>query len=306
MSLSRQFVQNTMFRLYIGMDIDKQMNHPSIAGMQSISNQINEFINKNEMCSMKTQVMGILNLTPDSFFDGSRMTEADDIRTTAKRIVAEGASVIDVGACSTRPGSAFASEGEELQRLDFVCALIREVCPDIPLSIDTFRASIAEKCVREWNVSYINDISGGDEIMYHTAGLLKADYILTYNRKTQDDILSDMMSFFRERITQIRDSGVSNIILDPGFGFGKTLEQNYLVMKNISMLNTFNLPVLVGISRKSMIFKLLGVTPSESLNGTSVLNTVAVAQGAAWLRVHDVGKLLKTVKIVNAVMGFIK
>jgi dihydropteroate synthase len=255
------------------------------------------------MCSMKTQVMGILNLTPDSFFDGSRMTEADDIRTRAKRIVAEGASVIDVGACSTRPGSAFASEGEELQRLEFGMPLIREVCPDIPLSIDTFRASIAEKCVREWNVSYINDISGGDEIMYHTAGLLKADYILTYNRKTQDDILSDMMSFFRERITQIRDSGVSNIILDPGFGFGKTLEQNYLVMKNISMLNTFNLPVLVGISRKSMIFKLLGVTPSESLNGTSVLNTVAVAQGAAWLRVHDVREAVETVKIVNAVNG---
>lgn len=252
---------------------------------------------------MKTQVMGILNLTPDSFYDGSRMTEADDIRARAKRIVAEGASVIDVGACSTRPGSDFASESEEMQRLEFGIPLIREVCADVPLSIDTFRAPVAEKCVREWNVSYINDISGGDEIMYQTAASLNAGYVLTYNHKTEEDILSDMMSFFRERITQIRDAGVRNIILDPGFGFSKTLEQNYFVMKNISMLNTFDLPILVGISRKSMIFKLLGVTPSESLNGTSVLNAIAVTSGAAWLRVHDVKEAVETVRIVNAVNG---
>lgn len=256
------------------------------------------------MCSMKTQVMGILNLTPDSFFEDSRMTEADKIRTRAKRIVADGASVIDVGACSTGPGSVLASESQELQRLEFGLPLIREVCPDVPLSVDTFRSSVAEKCVREWNVSYINDISGGDEIMYQTAGLLKAGYILTYNHKNEEDMISDMMSFFRERITRIRAAGVKNIILDPGFGFNKTLEQNYLVMKNMSLLNTFDLPVLVGISRKSMIFKLLGVTPGESLNVTSVLNAFAVAQGAAWLRVHDVREAVETVKIVNAVNGF--
>lgn len=255
------------------------------------------------MIPVKTLVMGILNLTPDSFFDGSRKTEADEIRARAKQIVAEGASVIDVGACSTRPGVAFATESEELKRLEFGMPIIREVCPDIPLSIDTFRASIAEKCVREWNVSYINDVSGGDDIMYKTAASLQVEYILTYNRKAQDDVVSDMMSFFRDRINALEVAGVKNIILDPGFGFNKTLEDNYIVMKNVNNLNIFNLPVLIGISRKSMIFKLLGVTPGESLNGTSVLHAFAVTKGAAWLRAHDVREAVETVKIINAVNG---
>ena len=217
----------------------------------------------------KPQVMGILNVTPDSFYAGSRMETEDAIRKRVRQIADEGGEMIDVGAYSSRPGAADVSSKEEMERLRRGMKIVREECPDLPVSVDTFRADVAKMCVEELGVDIINDISGG--------GLDKL--------------------YFTERIQRLRDLGQKDIILDPGYGFAKTLEHNYELLQHQEMLHVFELPLLVGVSRKSMIYKLLNCTPDEALNGTTVLNTIALQKGANILRVHDVREAKEVVRL---------
>ncbi|MCQ2254998.1 MAG: dihydropteroate synthase [Bacteroidaceae bacterium] len=243
-------------------------------------------------------VMGILNCTPDSFFSGSRKQTEEEVRQRALEIVAEGGDMIDVGACSTRPGCVFASEAEEMERLRFALPIIKEAVPDVPLSVDTFRASVARMCVKEFGDMIINDVSEGeDPDMFPAVAELGVPYILMSVKPN----IREMALGFAEKVQQLRDLGAKDIILDPGFGFGKTLQQNFEVMNDIDFLREFNLPILVGVSRKSMIFKTLGITPNESLNGTTVLNTIALMKGAAdILRVHDVKAAKEAVRLVES------
>lgn len=242
--------------------------------------------------------MGILNCTPDSFFSGSRKQTEEEIRQRALEIVAEGGDIIDVGACSTRPGCVLATEAEEMERLRFALPIIKEAVPDVPLSVDTFRASVARMCVEEFGDMIINDVSEGEDAeMFSTVAELGVPYILMSTKGT----IRDMALSFAEKVQQLRDLGQKDIILDPGFGFGKTLQQNFEVLRDIDFLREFNLPILVGISRKSMIFKTLNSTPEESLNGTTVINTIALTKGAAdILRVHDVKAAKEAVQLVAA------
>lgn len=248
--------------------------------------------------SERCLIMGILNCTPDSFFSGSRKQTEEEIHQRAMEIVAEGGDIIDVGACSTRPGCVFASEEEELERLRFALPIIKEAAPDVPLSLDTFRASVARKCVAEFGPMIINDVSEGeDPDMFPAVAELGVPYILMSVKPN----IREMALNFAEKVQQLRDLGAKDIILDPGFGFGKTLEQNFEVLRDIDFLREFQLPILVGVSRKSMIFKTLGITPVESLNGTTVINTISLMKGAAdILRVHDVKAAKEAVLLVEA------
>lgn len=243
-------------------------------------------------------VMGILNCTPDSFFSGSRKQTEQEIRERVKEIISEGGDIIDVGACSTRPGSIPASEEEEMQRLRFAMPIVKETAPDMPISVDTFRASVAEMCIREFGDVMINDISEGeDPEMFAVVAKYGVPYILMSVKPT----IREMMLGFAEKVQRLRDLGAKDIILDPGFCFGKTLEQNYEILNDIDFLREFNLPILVGVSRKSMIFKTLGISPEESLNGTTVINTIALMKGAAdILRVHDVKAAKEAVRLVES------
>ena len=245
------------------------------------------------------QVMGILNVTPDSFFAGSRMQTEQAIAGRVHQIVAEGATMIDVGGCSTRPGSEPVSEAEEMQRLRMALGVVRREQPHAVVSVDTFRPDVARMAVEEFGVDIINDVSEGSTEMYRMIARLRVPYILMSVQPT----LRDMLLAFAREVQQLRDFGVKDIILDPGFGFGKTVAQNYQVMNNLERLQVMDLPLLVGISRKSMIFKLLGLTPDESLNGTSVLNTIALMKGASILRVHDVKEAMECVRIVESLNG---
>lgn len=241
------------------------------------------------------QVMGILNVTPDSFYAGSRVQTEAEIVQRCHQIVDEGASMIDVGGYSTRPGGTEVSEAEEMERLRFGLAIIRRELPDAVISVDTFRPDVAKMTVEEFGADIINDVSEGSETMYRLVSRLHVPYILM----SQQPTLKTMLLSFAKQVQQLRDCGACDIILDPGFGFGKTLEQNYEIMNEMERLHVMNLPLLVGISRKSMIFKLLGVTPMESLNGTTVLNTISLMKGAHILRVHDVKQAVECVKIVK-------
>ena len=245
------------------------------------------------------QVMGILNVTPDSFFAGSRMQTEQAIVGRVHQIVAEGATMIDVGGCSTRPGSEPVSEAEEMQRLRLALGVVRREQPHAVVSVDTFRPDVARMTVEEFGADIINDVSEGSTEMYRMIARLRVPYILMSVQPT----LRDMLLAFAREVQQLRDFGVKDIILDPGFGFGKTVAQNYQVMNNLERLQVMDLPLLVGISRKSMIFKLLGLTPDESLNGTSVLNTIALMKGASILRVHDVKEAMECVRIVESLNG---
>lgn len=242
-----------------------------------------------------TQVMGIINVTPDSFFEGSRTMEADAIRERVARMVKAGATMFDVGACSTRPGGEEASEEEELRRLEWALPIVSEAIGDnpFPISVDTFRASVAEKAVTCWGADIINDVYGGtrDEGMIPLVNRLGAPYILTAP-------VFDVCGFFDEVLPCITGA---QVILDPGFGFGKDVAQNYAVFARLGELIARYPahPLLVGISRKSMIWRLLGNTPAEALNGTTVLNTLAAAAGSHILRVHDVQEAVEVVKIVS-------
>lgn len=241
------------------------------------------------------RVMGILNVTPDSFYADSRAATKQAVVERARQIVAEGGAVIDVGACSTRPGSTPVSQEEETARLRMALRLLRQEMPEAVVSVDTFRPEVAGMTVEEFGVDIINDISGGSPAMYHMVSRLHVPYILTSQQPTMRDILLD----FADRVQQLRDLGQQDIILDPGFGFGKTVEQNYEVLSQLEQLQVMVLPVLVGVSRKSMIYKTLESTPEQALNGTTVLNTVALMKGAGILRVHDVREAVECVQLSN-------
>ena len=251
------------------------------------------------MSLSQPQVMGILNVTPDSFFAGSRMQTEQAIAGRANQIVAEGAAMIDVGGCSTRPGSEPASEAEEMRRLRLALGVVRREQPHAVVSVDTFRPDVARMAVEEFGADIINDVSEGSVEMFRMIARLRVPYILMSVQPN----LRDMLLAFAREVQQLRDFGVKDIILDPGFGFGKTVAQNYSVMNQLERLQIMELPLLVGISRKSMIFKLLGLTPDESLNGTSVLNTIALMKGASILRVHDVKEAVECVRIVESLNG---
>lgn len=254
-------------------------------------------------------VMGILNITPDSFYAGSRSKGTDEIRRRVAVMMEEGADIIDVGAYSTRPGAGEVTEEEELRRLSMCLSVLREEASEAVVSVDTFRARVAEKAVTEMGADIVNDISGTllDERMMETVARLKSPYILNHCRGTSiadihhkpeyNDFLADVISDLAKKVSDLQLMGVNDLIIDPGFGFGKTMEQNYHLLENMELLEIFHLPILAGISRKSMITKLLDITPEEALNGTNVLNTIALQKGASMLRVHDVKAAKETVKI---------
>ena len=251
------------------------------------------------------KVMGILNATPDSFYSGSRKQTEQEIADRANQIVAEGGAIIDVGAFSTRPGAAEVSEEEETARLKRALAIVRREQPDVAVSVDTYRPLVARRCIEEFGADIINDVSEGGITgivdtpihergdMFRTVGELKVPYILMSVKSN----LHDMLIAFSREVQTLRDYGAKDIILDPGYGFGKTLEENYAILSHAERLLTLDLPVLVGVSRKSMIFKLLGGDPTTSLNGTTVVNTISLMKGASILRVHDVKEAVECVKI---------
>ena len=241
------------------------------------------------------QVMGILNVTPDSFYAASRKQTETEIAQRANQIMAEGGTIIDIGACSTRPGSQPVSEAEEMERLRFGLEVVRRELPDGVVSVDTFRPDVARMAVEEFGAGLVNDVSEGSDRMFRMVSRLRVPYILMSVQPT----VRGMLLSFAEKVQQLRDWGAADIILDPGFGFGKTMEENYQVMNELEKLQVMNLPLLVGISRKSMVYRLFGCTPDESLNGTTVLNTIALMKGASILRVHDVKAAVECCKIVG-------
>lgn len=255
------------------------------------------------------QVMGILNVTPDSFYSGSRKQTETEIAERVEQILAEGGQMIDIGAYSSRPNADDVSTKEEMERLRRGLRILREKAPDAIVSVDTFRADVAKMCVEEFGVQIVNDISGGelDKEMFSTVAHLGVPYVLMHMKGTPqtmqeaphyDDLMKEVLLYFAEKIQQLRDLGQKDIILDPGFGFAKTLEHNYELLRHIEALQIFELPILVGVSRKSMIYKLLGTTAQEALNGTTVLNTICLMKGCAnILRVHDVKECVEAVKI---------
>lgn len=261
------------------------------------------------------QVMGILNVTPDSFYAGSRKQTEAAIIDRIETILREGASIIDVGGYSSRPDAAEVSETEEMQRLEMALQPLLQHYPDVVVSVDTFRSSVARQCVEKYGVAMINDISGGelDEQMFDTVAQLRVPYIMMHMRGTPqtmqqqtdyEDVTADLLKYFSQKLERLFRLGVNDVILDPGFGlFSKTLTQNYELMRHLGDFRIFGLPLLVGVSRKSMIYKLLETTPEESLNGTTVLHTYALLQGADILRVHDVRAAKEAIRIVQQLKG---
>lgn len=256
------------------------------------------------------RVMGILNVTPDSFYAGSRKETETEIAARVEQILAEGADMIDIGAYSSRPDADDVTPEEEAARLRKGLEILRRVAPDAVVSVDTFRADVAAMCVEEYGVGIINDISAGqmDKGMFDTVARLNVPYVMMHMKGTPQDmqknpqyghLRKEVTLYFAERIQELHGRGVNDIILDPGFGFGKTLAHNYELLNHLEDLHVFGLPILVGVSRKSMIYKLLGGTPEDSLNGTIALNTIALGKGASILRVHDVKACVEAVKIFN-------
>ena len=270
---------------------------------------------KGQLLSLdEPQVMGILNVTPDSFYAGSRKQTEAAIIDRIETILREGASIIDVGGYSSRPDAAEVSETEEMQRLEMALQPLLQHYPDVVVSVDTFRSSVARQCVEKYGVAMINDISGGelDERMFDTVAQLRVPYIMMHMRGTPqtmqqqtdyEDVTAGLLKYFSQKLERLFRLGVNDVILDPGFGFSKTLTQNYELMRHLGDFRIFGLPLLVGVSRKSMIYKLLGTTPEESLNGSTVLHTYALLQGADILRVHDVRAAREAVQIVQQLKG---
>lgn len=260
-------------------------------------------------------VMGILNVTPDSFFAGSRKRTETEITTRIEEILAQGGDWIDIGGYSSRPDATPVTADEEMRRLELGLEILRHDYPSVPVSVDTFRADVARCCVEKYGVAMINDISAGelDPEMFRTVADLKVPYIMMHMRgtpQTKDsltdytNLMDEIMLYFAEKVRQLRLMGVSDLILDPGFGFSKTLEQNYELMAHLREFGIFDLPILVGISRKRMIYQLLGGTPEESLNGTTALHTYALLNGADILRVHDVKEAVEAVRIVQKIKEY--
>ena len=257
-------------------------------------------------------VMGIINVTPDSFYSTSRIAGEQELRTRIDTLLREGASIADLGAYSSRPGAEEVSAQEEMRRLAPALRILRDEYPALPVSVDTFRADVARWAVQEYGVAMINDISGGalDPQMYPTIAELQVPYILMHMRGTPQtmggltdyqDLILDLIDYFIQRVGQLTELGVHDIVLDPGFGFSKTIEQNYELLARMSDLGTvLPQPLLVGISRKSMIYRLLGQTPEEALNGTSILHAFALERGAKILRVHDVAPAVEAIRLYEA------
>ena len=261
----------------------------------------------------RPRVMGILNATPDSFYEGSRVQTEQDIARRAHEIVADGGDMIDVGAYSTRPGAVAVTEKEEMQRLRQALSIVRREQPEAIVSVDTFRPQVARMAVEEYGADIINDVSGGnscglfggtggaqddgDQEMFRMVAALHVPYIYMSSANNIETMLMD----FARKVQRLRSLGQKDIILDPGFGFGKTVEENYQVMARLEQLGIMQLPLLVGVSRKSMIWKTLECTPEAALNGTTVLNTIALQKGAAILRVHDVRQAVEAVRLVGAI-----
>ncbi len=260
------------------------------------------------------RVMGILNVTPDSFFDGGKCNNQVAILSKVKQMLGEGADIIDIGAYSSRPGAQHITFQEEWERLASVLELVRKDHPDELLSVDTFRSEIAKRAVREFGVDIINDISAGemDENMFATIAELNVPCIIMHMKGTPqnmqqnpvyNDVVFEVIDFLAEKKKQLSLMGVHDVIVDPGFGFGKTLEHNYMLMNRLDEMKLLELPMLVGISRKSMIYKLLGTTAEEALNGTTALNMMALQRGANILRVHDVKEAKECIRIFSKVLA---
>lgn len=262
------------------------------------------------------KVMGVLNITPDSFYDGGRYTEKEKIVSKVEKMICEGVDFIDVGANSSRPGAAVISYEEELRRLSETMELLRPGFPESIISIDTFRSGIARKMVEEYGADMINDISAGDmdKEMFSTIADLQIPYVMMHMQGTPktmqknpkyDNVVKEIITVFVCKVEKLKRLGVDDIILDPGFGFGKNLDHNYELMNGLGLFTVLNKPIMVGVSRKSMIGKLLGCTPDEALNGTVVLNTVALMKGVDILRVHDVKEAVEAIKIIEKLNQFV-
>ena len=260
----------------------------------------------------KPWVMGILNVTPDSFFAESRTIETDDIRRRVDDLISQGADIIDIGGYSSRPGAPEVSTDEEYSRLARGLEAIRKYHPDTLISVDTFRADVARRCVSDWEADIINDISGGnlDAEMWPTVAELQVPYILMHMRGTPssmqslcdyNDVTADVIRDLAFKIDAMHQLGIADIIVDPGFGFAKDINQNYQLMAELAQFKHINTPLLVGISRKSMIYRPLDITPQTAINGTTVLNTFALLHGANILRVHDVKEAVEAVKIIDLI-----
>jgi len=256
------------------------------------------------------KVMGILNITPDSFYDGGKFNSDKDILAQAEKMLNDGATFIDVGGYSSRPNALYISEEEELKRVTPVIELLIQELPDILISIDTFRSNIVKECINN-GACMVNDISAGamDSEMFSTIAKLQVPYIMMHMQGTPQnmqrnpiykDIVHEIILYFSNKISQLRALGVNDIIIDVGFGFGKTLEQNYTLLNELALFKNLDLPIVTGISRKSMLYKLLNTTPDNALNATTVANTIALLNGTAILRVHDVKEANEAIKIVNA------
>ncbi len=255
-------------------------------------------------------VMGILNITPDSFYDGGKYHSQAQILRQVEKMLSEGATIIDIGGYSSRPQAEDIAEKEERKRILFAIHTILKAFPNTLISVDTFRAAIAETAILE-GACLINDVSGGaiDEKMFETVARLQVPYILTHTRGTPqtmadltdyENIVADLFTYFHQKVAALRKLGVEDIIIDLGFGFAKTREQNFLLLKKLAIFRLLNLPLLVGISRKSMIWKTLEITPDEALNGTTALHALALANGASILRVHDVKEAMQTIKLLES------
>ena len=254
-------------------------------------------------------VMGILNVTPDSFYAGSRTSDKDDIKARVRNMLNEGVDIIDIGAYSSRPGADDVSKEEEIARIAKGMAVIREMAPDIIVSVDTFRADVAQVAIETFGADIINDISGGDldDNMWHTAARLRVPYILMHMRGNPttmqsmtdyNDVTADVVYDLSVKLRQLRLAGIADVIVDPGFGFSKTTEQNFEMMRNLDVITeSLDAPLLVGISRKSMITKPLGIDASDALAGTVALNTIALMRGASIIRVHDVSEAVAALKM---------
>jgi dihydropteroate synthase len=256
------------------------------------------------------RVMTIVNVTPDSFYDGSRTFTEEEIERHVERAIEQGTDMLDVGGYSSRPNADEVSVEEEIARVGRAMRVIRRVCPEMVVSIDTFRAEVVRRTVAEWGDCIVNDISAGelDPQMITTVAELGLPYVAMHMRGTPatmqsmtdyDDIVEEVHQYFAQRLDTLRKAGIEDVVIDPGFGFAKTLEQNYQLMNELGRLSDLGAPILVGISRKSMIYNLLGCTPAEALNGTTALHLEALRQGAKILRVHDTREAIEVVKIYN-------
>jgi dihydropteroate synthase len=259
----------------------------------------------------KPRIMGILNITPDSFYEGNRFTDLSKVLDRAEKMLSEGATFLDIGGHSTRPGASPVSEEEELNRVLPVVEAIMQKFPEALISIDTFRSSVAQKCV-EAGAVIINDVSGGilDDKMFETVASLGVPYVLMHSRGTPetmtqmthyDDLITDILDDLQKKVYQLRQLGQKDIIIDLGFGFAKTADQNYVLLKHLEDFRLLDCPMLVGVSRKSMIWRKLNISPNDSLNGSTVLNTVALMKGANILRVHDVKEAMEAVFLTSMI-----